>query len=59
MTVLATRTQSVACVREEGMVKEEKVSVVDEQPVVETTENAVVCLPVWQVAPSGTSGRER
>jgi hypothetical protein len=47
MTVLATRTQSVACVREEGMVKEEKVSVVDEQPVVETTENAVVCLPVW------------
>jgi len=45
MTVLVTRTQSVACVRGEGLVKEQ-VSRVDERSVFETTENAVVCLHV-------------
>jgi len=47
MTVLVTRTQSVACVREEGLVKEEQVFRVDEWSVFESAENAVVFLPVW------------
>ena len=47
MTVLVTRTQSVACVREGGLVKEEQVCRVGERSVFETAVNAVVCLPVW------------
>jgi len=47
MTVLVTRTQAVACVRGGGLVKEEQVSRVDERSVLQTAENALLCLPIW------------